>query len=222
MNLKSALNRCWPLMAVLLCGCSTVHRPAAVTGPLQIPVKYLESNHADILQSERPVNARAILRAIPGGVFGMPQGPIESRSISSSDTLSIDLERLLTVYAEAAQTLQAGPATAGLTIKPADVRLARVGTLIDYQSAPRAPTRVGFEDGDSGDMLILVYFNKPCRLAGTIAGLPRDAGMTKAVFDVTIDSAGFHWLTVKTNMADGIATLHEARTSVVPTYILKY
>ena len=210
------------LLAFLAVSCSTLPPAPPIMGTLQIPVRYLEKNHENILQSERPVKGRAIFRAIPGSVFGLPQGPIESQPVSSSDVLPIDVERLLSVYTEVAQTLQPGPTTAGLTIKPADVRLARVGTFIDYQSAPRAPARVGFTDDDSGDMLILVYFDKPCRLAGTLAGLPKDAGMTKAVFDVTIESAGLHWLTLKTNVTDGVATLHEVRKPVAPTYILIY
>jgi hypothetical protein len=217
------LSRIVLLFLLLGAGCSTNPRNALPTrGNIEVPVQYIEKNRQKILISERPVKPRATLRAVPGAIMGIPTGEIQSQPISSSGMLSLDVAQLGKFYAAAADTLHPGPATTGLTVEPADTRFARVGTFIAYKSSPRRPSMVGFSGANTAGYVILVYFDRPCAMTGTVTAYPGDPYFSAYAYDVTIGEAGFHWLSMGAGAVKSVAAIHEASKEVRPTFTVEY
>lgn len=93
---------------------------------------------------------------------------------------------------EQSATLTDDAATAGWRIDPGDTRLARVATTIAHEGTPGL--MVGFADSDSKSNLLLVFFDRPCRLTGTVLVHAREGQTTTFAIDVIVEKAGLNWL----------------------------
>jgi hypothetical protein len=75
---------------------------------------------------------------------------------------------------------------------------------------------VRFIDSQTGSTLILVYFDRPCRLSGTVATkIPSTREKYAVDYDVSLDSAGWVWLTEK-----GVESRHFVATRAIRPYPL--
>jgi hypothetical protein len=111
----------------------------------------------------------------------------------------------------------------GGKIVPTETRFIRVATDFEYLGSPTPAHRIGFVDLATNDSLLLVFFDRPCHLTGLANLPPRPEGeITKYVFDVTIDQAGFNWLAMHNDKVPGSAVVRHAAASVRPVYLAKY
>jgi hypothetical protein len=210
-------------VTIFTIGCSgTARFPDAGTGSIVIPVQFVDKSGASISPNERPKSLEARFGAVPGSIFGTPIAPFEPQHVDRAGSLAINLSEFGSVYGKMAETIHHDKLTSGLTIVPADTRFARLGTLIKYESAPRPPSMSGFVDSGSKKALLLVYFDKPCRLTGTILTPPREGETTHHEFDVTIDRAGLNWLVVDQNLSADSSITRHADSTVRPAFVVRY
>lgn len=205
----------------LVAGCSAP-KPLADfgRGSLVLPVKLVDSELHEI-PIQDPIHGAALLGSIPGTIFGDPQAPYVRIPISAEQVLSIDLNRLQEVGKQATR-INAYAVKFGWKIDPVETRFTRISTTFDYISSPTTVKKVGFFDLAANDVLLLVYFDRPCHLTGTINLPPGRSDFTQYVFDVTIDKAGFSWLAIHKDQNPGSAIVRHTGTSVQPVYMARY
>jgi hypothetical protein len=209
-------------VAFLMTGCST---PKALAdfgrGSLVLPVRLVDSDGHEISVAG-PIYADAVLGSIPGTIFGNPQTPFISVAIDVDQSFSVDLGRLRGLSEQATKINELGLAIGG-KIVPADTRFIRIATDFEYIGSPTTAHRIGFLDLATKDSLLLVFFDRPCHLTGIANLPPRPEGeITRYVFDVTIDQAGFNWLVLHNDKLPGTAVVRHAAVSVRPVYLVKY
>jgi hypothetical protein len=164
----------------------------------------------------------AVLGSIPGTIFGNPQAPFISVRVDADQSLSVDSGRLRDLSEQATTLSDIGGAIGG-KIVPADTRFNRVATDFEYLGSPTAAHRIGFFDLAVNDILLLVFFDRPCHITGTANLPPRPEGeITRYIFDVTIDQAGFNWLAMHNDKVHGSAIVRHAAASVRPVYMVRY
>jgi hypothetical protein len=104
-----------------------------------------------------------------------------------------------------------------LQISPQGTRFARIATGVSFRTNRTVLQRVGFVDAETGEALLLLYFDRPCRLTGTrvLAPTPSRGALT-VDYDLKVETAGLVWMTAK---QDG--QLHKiASVAVAPRPIL--
>lgn len=129
---------------------------------------------------------------VPAGIFGVPK----SRSIffvRADDDLhfNLDLQENLSNVESAARQLSRQWRNRGLTIKPANTRLARLGTFPYHADTHRSLGGGGFINPNNRDTLILLYVDRPCEIRGQFT-----IGEEQFAHDLTFETAGFHWIRV--------------------------
>jgi hypothetical protein len=201
-------------------GCSGGLKPVVdrTTWSVILPVKMIDAA-GNAIQINGPTHASARLGSIPGTVFGNPQPPFISLKLSPDLTLQIDLNRLREI-GEQATTITAQGIESGWNVVPTDTRFSRVSTNFEYQGSQA--NRTGLADATSGNTLLLVFFDRPCRLTGTIHTPSRSSDFSKYVFDVAVGKAGFYWLSIEKNRAGDSAVVRRASASVQPIYLVRY
>jgi len=108
-------------------------------------------------------------------------------------TVRLDFAELRTQLEEQSTTITNAAVADGLKIEPADTRFGRVATSIGVPDSRITKWRIGFHDNTAWkDALLLVFFDRPCRLTGT---LPDAGGIIDSV-DATVTAAGLVWLRV--------------------------
>jgi hypothetical protein len=183
------------LLAVLLFGCAafTATRDAGGLTGLQASVEYTDDSNQVIDARYQPRQIALVFPYVPGQIFGSPGSEVLfTELVTPEGTLHLQFERALPGLQEGAATLQATATTEGLSIRPARTRFARIGTF-PFDARTRKPLgEGGFIDGRTREHLILMYFDRPCVLAGTLT-----VGQEKYVHTISIPVAGFHLLRVE-------------------------
>jgi hypothetical protein len=100
---------------------------------------------------------------------------------------------------------------------PADTRIIRVATNLNYEELHRHLPNTKFTDLQSGNLLMLVYFDRPCRLSGVIA---EQGGDTDTV-DVTVGQAGLHWLEATGGATERKYVIRHASGTITPIFIAR-
>jgi hypothetical protein len=219
---RSALAAISFAAAVLITGCSAP-KPLAEfgRGSLVLPVRLVDSDGHEI-SVPSPIYGTAVLGSIPGTIFGNPQAPFISVATDADQSFSVDLDRLR-VLSDRATTINDLGLALGGKISPSETRFIRVATDFEYVGSPTAAHRIGFFDLATNDSLLLVFFDRPCHLTGIANLPPRPEGeITKYVFDVTIDQAGFNWLSMHNDKLRGSTVVRHAAASVQPVYLARY
>ena len=207
-------------LAVALAGCSAPRHSDNNPGVIVLQIRLIDAE-GNSMVVDTPVYGIAQLGSIPGTVFGSPQPPFTNVAFGPHLSLEVDFKRLQAIGAQSTTMTSQGTAF-GWKIVPADTRFSRVSTTIGFQGSTGNVSRVGFEDAVSKNVLLLVFFDRPCHLTGTIVTPPRAGEVSKHVFDVTIDRPGFHWLVVEGDQAHDSAVVHHAKPSVQPAYRAQY
>lgn len=179
-------------VTILMAGCAAPKREPNVATKSSVPIRFVDVSGNAISAKDRPVNATAMLGAIPGGVFGAPHYSLQTERLGKILTLPISLSDLRVALNEQSATLTNDAETAGWRIDPTDTRIARVATTISHEGTSNL--MVGFVDSASKSNLLLVFFDRPCRLTGTVLVHPREGQATTFVIDVTVGQAGLNWL----------------------------
>jgi hypothetical protein len=106
-------------------------------------------------------------------------------------------------------------AASGWKIAPADTRLIRVATNLNYEAPHRQLPMTKFVDLQSDRLLMLVYFDRPCQLTGAIA---ERAGSHDEV-DVTVGEAGLHWLEATGGASELTHVVRHASGTITPIFV---
>ena len=163
----------------------------AAAPPLLVPLHYPDT----VAFSDRIKPGAIIIGVVPGSM-SVPT-PDSTTSVEFFEAMALDpllrfqldLSELRSTIERAATTMNLGP---GLRIEPADTRLATVvvGALEGPGTRP-GPRYVAFADAASGDWLLPVYFDRPCRITnGTLAG---KAALT---INILVKAAGLRWIRI--------------------------
>jgi len=184
-----------------------------------LPVKLVDSEVHEV-SIQDPMHGDALLGSIPGTIFGDPQAPFVRVAINADQSLSIDLNRLQELGKQATR-INSYAVQFGWKIDPIETRFSRVSTTFDYISSPSEVKKVGFLDLAANEVLLLVFFDRPCHLTGTINLPPGRSDFTQYLFDVTVDRAGFSWLAIHKDQAPGSAVVRHAGASVRPVYMAR-
>jgi hypothetical protein len=177
------------LAALAGCGSRPAHEPRATTYHALVEVV----NDANVRQSV-PGNRstyRFRFLVIPGAVFGNPgRTDVLTLTAKIGDNVVLSESTLLDGMQPLAATIDPAMSGGGLLVEPAETRFARLATLGNVASGTETVAGTVFVDPSTRAAVALVYFDRPCRMSGTVGvGASR-----KAVYDVTIPTAGLHWL----------------------------
>jgi hypothetical protein len=201
-------------VALMMTGCTT---PNVATKSIVVPIRFVDVSGDAISTKVRPVNATAILGAIPGGVFGVPHYSLQTNRVGKILTLPINLSDLQITLNEQSATLTDDAETAGWRIDPTDTRFARVATTITHEGS--SGLAIGFVDSASKSTLLLVFFDRPCRLTGTVLGQPREGQRTSYVIDVIVEQPGLNWLNM-TGDSQGHDVITNAQEPSNPLFVV--
>jgi hypothetical protein len=228
MDERETLKRSNALTLVLLAialvslGCATVGRFSdAATGQITVPVRFEDSLGNTLSVDGRPGNGTVWLGAIPGQIFGSPRTPLHTESINTSQAFTLDLDRLRGVSAQESGRINNVASDSGWKVVPTNTRILRVATDIGHDAHNSYQVNTRFADLGSTNVLILVYFDRPCQLTGTIpvhaAGQPPQT----YTVNVTAENGGLHWLEVSRGATQDSRVIRHASRSVVPVLVAR-
>lgn len=202
------------LLVLLLSGCAVTgglsDAERGLTG-LQASIEYIDDDNQAIDARFQPGQLVLVFPYVPGQIFGSPGSDILfTVLLTPQGGLQLDLTRALPGLRQGATTLQAGVNTEGLSIRPAGTRLARIGTFPFDAGTLEPLDEGGFIDARTREHMILVYFDRPCVLSGTLR-----VGEESYLHDITIPAAGFHFLRVRQEDARRYALVRADAASAV-------
>jgi len=183
------------LSSALLCGCAggPALRHAGSLTDVRATVEYVDGNNLVVDAQYQPRHIVLVFPYVPGQIFGSPGSELLfTLLLTPQSELQLELENALPGLQDGATLLQTVAETAGLTIRPAQTRLARIGTFPFDAKTLEPLGEGGFIDGNTREHLILMYFNRPCVLSGTLY-----IDQNEYVHDIAIPAAGFHFLRVQ-------------------------
>jgi hypothetical protein len=184
-----------------------------------MPVKIVNVGE-DAVPVEGSFQGTAMFGAIPGAIFGSPEPPYTTAEADTISGLAFNLAQLTDIRGQAA-ALTPKAVASGLVVSPANTRLLRVATGFKISDVREQRPFVGFADSDPKHTLILAYFDRPCRVTGTIVTPSRIGEATKHRFDITIQKSGFHWLSISSKDANDLAVIRQASGSVKPILVVR-
>lgn len=183
---------------------------------IPVAVKFVNASGNAISVYDRPEDASLLLGAIAGAISGNPKRPLQTVRIAKRPTIEIDLGSLAAAIEPQAATITATAAAAGLQVAPADTKIARVSTLLEWKGTPGSQLYIAFVDSDDSAFVTLVFFDRPCRLVGSVKD-----GKSTTVYDVTIEKAGLIWLIHTPKDTTGSSVVHAAPATIRPTLLIR-
>jgi len=202
-------------LAALVGGCTAPSRLPPTNNSISVAVKFVNDRGDPILADDRPEDASLLLGAIAGATAGPVKGTLQTVDIAKLPTVEIDLRRFSEAIAPQAATMTATDAARGVQIAPADSKFARASTLLKWRGPP-SKLNVRFIDSDDSSTLTLFYFDRPCRLTGTV----NSGEKSTFVYDVNIEKAGLNWL-IFTPKGSTESVIHAAPTTIRPALLIR-
>jgi hypothetical protein len=201
--------------ATLAGGCTGPSHLPRNNDSISVPVKFVNGSGVPVSANDRPEDSSLLLGAIAGAFGGSPKRTLQTVRIGKLPTIEIDLNSFSAAIEPQAATMTATQAAFGLQIAPADTKFARASTLLEWRGTPGSRLRIVFSDADDSSILTLVFFDRPCRLTGTVK-----LEHSTTVYDVTIEKAGLNWL-VLTPKGSAESVVHAAPPVVIrPTLVI--
>src|SRR4029077_10805246 len=159
--------------------------------PVAIPVASYNETGDKLPQDAIPRDLALTLGAIPGKFGGTGGKNFASLRIGREESVRLNLDELSVKVSSQAAELDASPS---LQIRPQGARFARVATGVWFAAKRPVTLSVGFIDSETGHSLTLLYFDRPCRLSGTVfVATPGREPLTDD-YDIDVESAGFVWM----------------------------
>ena len=124
---------------------------------IPVAVKFVNASGNAISVYDRPEDASLLLGAIAGAISGNPKRPLQTVRIAKRPTIEIDLGSLAAAIEPQAATITATAAAAGLQVAPADTKIARVSTLLEWKGTPGSQLYIAFVDSDDSAFVTLVF-----------------------------------------------------------------
>ncbi|MDE2304409.1 MAG: hypothetical protein KGL34_02530 [Gammaproteobacteria bacterium] len=207
-------------VAIVLAGCSTPPTaPAANYRWVDIPIRFDYSLIAPRYHHSQPDVTALRLFAIPGAIQGSDDGgPLADLRVQAGHAV-LEMNTIQTAIAVRARPLSRDAHAGGLRIEPPNTRLARVAPMpltLDYQMFGSGSR---FEDADTGDGLILAYFDRPCRLFGRLDGTGLKGERLVSRFDVTVARPGLVWLELVRSPDRHTFEINSVAVSARPVFI---
>jgi hypothetical protein len=169
--------------------------PQATSDSISIEAMFVDAKGNPLPVDDRPGDFSLTLGAIAGSIGGMPVHMLQTVPIAKQSAIDINLLAFATAAAQLAEPINAAATESGLRIDPIDTRFVRASTLLTYEGASSGPLAIAFVDRDSKNTLILMYFDRRCRLTGTKEIANRGSGeKLTQVYDVIIKKPGLSWL----------------------------
>jgi hypothetical protein len=194
----------------IICGCATSTTLPRTSGDsIEIPVKFVNVAGDVLPVDARPAGLELTLGPIAGSIWGTSHQYVQFVPIGRKSSIPLALDELsakMDLQAAKASGVESGV----LQVIPRDARFARVATGVWFKSKQPVTKSIGFLDAETRDTLTLVYFDRPCRLTGTLVGRTASGGTLTHDFDVDVESAGFVWIAAKRDAQD-----HEKEFRVV-------
>ena len=176
------------VIASLAAGCTGPNSISRSHDSISVAVKFVNGSGDLLLADDRPEEASLLLGAIAGATVGRVNGTLQTVRIAKLPRIEIDLRSFSAAIAPQAATMIAAEAASGVQIAPPDTKFARASALLKSKG-PRGRLTVRFINSDDSSTLTLFYFDRPCRLVGSVKD-----GESTYVYDVTIEKAGLSWL----------------------------
>ncbi|MBD3610246.1 MAG: hypothetical protein HUJ30_06820 [Gammaproteobacteria bacterium] len=130
---------------------------------------------------------------ISGQIFGSPDvHGFCCVSPESASQVSLQLKRMEHQMRKVAKSLNDNSMTHGLSIAPAETRIARVGVLAFDERSQNIAGDAGFVDPNTREYLILIYSDRACLIKGEIM-----LGTERFVHNIELNRSGLHWLRVE-------------------------
>lgn len=186
---------------LLLAACATPADHGAVAPAEQRNTKALKTAMLDA--GGEPVDAPAnqwdlqvSLRAIPGAFGGAPFATHSMLiPIHIGESFALPMSELEASMTQLAQRASEQTVASGISVEPADTRFARVATFFYDSGSGRDVMGAGFLDAVTRETVTLSYFDRPCKVRGTV----REGALQISVA-MDVPAAGFHW--VRTDTTD--------------------
>ena len=178
---------CAPILALALlaaCAAPAAQPDLRSAQTLPMTLEIIDSEHRRLPSGLQSAPFAVEFAFITGALFGqVDTDTVLEVSGRPGQTVDIDLAKLRSEASRVARSLRPGALPPGVQLQPLDAEIARVATGADGGAA------AGLIDAESRAGLLLVYFDRPCRIYGTMRD--RDA---ESIVDVAIPSAGMHWI----------------------------
>jgi hypothetical protein len=201
-------------------GCATTPRLSIHdAGLVTVPVEF--QDYSGQPTDKGPRDSNLWLGAISGEIYGTTQVEIKTLGIGSVTAIAVPMTELETSSAKSATGLSSAAAAAGFMLTPSDARLLRIATgLLSKEPAWHSAT-TGFADSSTKKTLVLVYFDRPCRLSGAVVTHPSGGGTRTDDYDVVIEKAGLNWLGSTKVGEDSHLEVRRAPESVRPVLTVR-
>ncbi len=222
---KGALSGRWRkgiAIALLLSavGCTTTPRLSNIdSGLASVPIEF--EDYSGRPTDKGPRESKLWLGAISGEIYGTTQAEFKTLGVGSSATIAVPMSELEKFSAKSATTLTSGAAAAGFTITPSDTRLVRIATSLLSKEPEWHSAGTNLADSLTKKILVLVFFDRPCRLSGAVITHTSSDGKRTDNFDVVIEKAGLNWLEITKVGEDSYLESRHALTSVRPVVIVR-
>jgi len=167
-----------------------------------------------------PRDSKLELGAISGEIYGSAQAELKTLGIGSSTTIAVPWTELEKFSAKSATVLSSAATAGGFTLTPSDARLVRIATIILSKDPEWHSATTNLTDSLTKKTLLLVYFDRPCQLSGTVITHPSGATRTSN-YDVVIEKAGLNWLEVTKVADDSHADIRHAPALVRPVVTVR-
>ena len=217
-NLVGALQIIMLVVATITSGCISPRRASNVAPEvIDVPVRFIGVSGSAMPEDERPDKWVAVLGVVPGGIFGAARfRPPPEEAYGNASTVPINLSEIQIGLSRQSATISSA-AAAGWKIEPAETRFTRLATTIVSSDTDRGPFLIGFRDSVSKKSLVLVFFDRPCRLTGTAENQGPSGEIVENRIDVTVKKAGLNWLEATEK---GTTTYITNATAVAPSKLI--
>lgn len=189
---------CAALAAIAGGGETTAAEEQQRSWGLELPVRFYNKAGQKLMLSERPTAFQLYLGPVPGYVSGSFRRLV-TLPTEWEKSIPLELVKLAPAFSEAATQLRPDPRVVSSTLQivPQDARFAMAGMSAWYRHYnPRPVTlRIRLTDSDTDHVLMLLYFDRPCRMTGTVVSPASEThGQTTNDYDVEVESAGWVWI----------------------------
>jgi hypothetical protein len=183
------------LFAGLSGGCATAPRrsPQPANKWLTIPVKVLDATGSVLPPDETPNDLVLTLGPIPGSVPGIGHETLQTVPIGHEKLISIDIASYSAAMMSRVRPLDRSMSQS-LHVVPEDTQFVRASTGVWFTSPTPVRKSTGFIDLETQDNLVLVYFDRPCRLTGTVTNAVPNTETSTTDYDVVVESPGLTWI----------------------------
>jgi len=171
------------LLSLLLTSCEVQPQKPQHPGEILTLRVEIHGDYADRLaqQHQTPV-IRFWMQPVVGSIYGRPaEGRFADARVEGSGKFGVSLDGIESALARAARIAD----SRSLTYFPAETRIARLAAVSSLWSDPDRNYDTTLRDARSGQLLILIYVDRPCQIRGALG----DNSV-----DLSLERRGLYWL----------------------------